>query len=90
MTEDRKDKLFLKSFLASINKPVTGAQKERALRDLEEIDKLLDDPDYIKDKAMALAVCKTLIGLSFMMGMAKDSFAHKLGLRLYDYIGRTE
>jgi len=89
MTEERKNKLFLKSFLAAINKPVTEAQKKQALRDLKEISKLLDDPGYIKDKPMALTVCKMLISLSLESGMAEDSIGHKLGLRLYDYIERT-
>jgi hypothetical protein len=93
MTEKRKNELFLKSFLVSINKPVTEAQteaqKEQALRDLKEIGELLDDPLYIKDKPMALAVCKMLIDLSLIRGMAEESIGHKLGLRLYDYIERT-
>jgi len=89
MTEKRKNKLFLKSFLVKMNKPTTEAQKEQALRDLKEIGKLLDDPGYIKDKSMALAVCKMLISLSLERGMARDSIGHKLSMRLYDYIERT-
>jgi hypothetical protein len=89
MTGKRKDRQFLESFLADMSKPATEAQKEQALRDLKEIGKLLDDPGYIKDKPMALAVCNMLIRLSLASGMAKESIGHKLGMRLYDYIGRT-
>ena len=90
MTEKRKGRLFLKSFLADMSRPATEAQKEQALRDLKEIGKLLDDPGYIQDKPMALAVCKMLIGLSLASGMARESIGHKLSMRLYDYIERTE
>ena len=85
----RESNLFLKSFLADMGKPATEAQKEQALRDLQEIGKLLDDPGYIQDKPMALAVCKMLIGLSLASGMARESIGHKLSMRLYDYIERT-
>ena len=89
MTEKRKGRLFLKSFLAGMSKPATEAQKEQALRDLKEIGKLFDDSGYIKDKPMALAVCNLLTGLSLASGMARESIGHKLSMRLYDYIERT-
>jgi len=89
MTEERKNKLFLRSFQVGLKKPATEAQKKQAVRDLEKIGELLDDPEYIIGKPMALTVCKMLIGLSLEGGMARDSIGHKLSMRLYDYIGRV-
>jgi hypothetical protein len=90
MTEKRKEELFIKTLLANLNKLATDTQIKQAIKDLEEIGKLLDDPGYIKNKSMALTVCNMLIGFSLESGMAKGSIGHKLSLRLYDYINRME
>jgi uncharacterized membrane-anchored protein len=59
--------------------------------DLKELDIILDDPGYIKDKEAALYVCKMLIQISLEKGaMEKGSIGHKLALRLYDYIDREK
>jgi hypothetical protein len=48
---------------------------------------VLDDPEFIQDKDFALCVCHMLICLNTEHGkVKKGSIAHKLGLRLYDYI----
>jgi hypothetical protein len=61
------------------------------ITDLKELDTILDDPRYIKDKEAALYVCKTLIQISLEKGvMEKGSIGHKLALRLYDYIDREK
>jgi len=90
MTKKRKGELFIKNLLANFNKPATEAQIKQALKDLKEIEKILDNPEYIKNKSMALTVCKMLIGFSLESGMAKGSIGHKLSLRLCDYIERME
>jgi len=50
-----------------------------------------EDPEYISTKTFALNVCDMLISLNIQYGEMKEgSIAHKLGLRLLDYIERTE
>jgi hypothetical protein len=58
-------------------------------KDFKECFELLNDPEYIQDKDLALSVCHILIRLSVETGgMKEGSIAHLLGLRLYDYIDR--
>lgn len=61
------------------------------ISELKKLSKLMDDPGYIQDKSLALSVCNAMIHLSLEKGAFKNgSIAHKLGLRLYDYIGRSK
>jgi len=55
---------------------------------LNEID-ILNDPNFIKDKEFALNACHALILINLEHGKMA-SIAHKLGLRLYDYIEHEE
>ena len=57
--------------------------------DFTELNEILDAQDYIKDKDFALSICKMLIGICLDRGMKEGSIAHKLGLRLYDFIDRN-
>jgi len=55
----------------------------------EELAMLLDKPEYIQDKGLALDVCIALIVLCLTSGgMEQNSITHRLALRLYDYINR--
>jgi hypothetical protein len=69
-----------------------NAYDEKKLHDLfKDIGRELDDPGYIQDKDLALLVCHMLICLNIEHGkVEKGSIAHKLGLRLYDYIDRMK
>jgi hypothetical protein len=57
----------------------------------EGLSRELDDPEYIQEKDLALLVCHMFICLNIEHGnVEKESIAHKLGLRLYDYIDRMK
>jgi hypothetical protein len=68
------------------------AYDEKKLHDFfEGLSHELDDPDYIQNKDFALLVCNMLICLNIEHGeVEKGSIAHKLGLRLYDYVDRMK
>jgi hypothetical protein len=64
--------------------------RQEALQNLEEVDRLLDDPLLVNNKEMAAVICDMLIKMLIGEGVMKDgSIAHRLGIRLLDYILRT-
>jgi hypothetical protein len=63
--------------------------RQEAPENLEELKRLFNDPGHIKNKQMALTVCKILIRLNIEGGVIDEgSIVHLLGLRLMDYIER--
>jgi hypothetical protein len=65
--------------------------QREAIRNLEEIDRMLDDPLLVHDKKMATDICGILIKLLTGGGVVKaGSIVHRLALRLLDYILRIE
>jgi hypothetical protein len=65
--------------------------RHEALHNLEEINRMLDDPLLVDNKAMAAGICRVLIKRLVGEGVMKEgSIAHRLGLRLLDYIGRVD
>jgi len=61
------------------------------LKDYEELYRKLDDPALIQNKAEAINVCNVLIEWSIEKGAIPfDSFLHKLGMRLMDYLIRCD
>jgi hypothetical protein len=64
--------------------------RQGALKDLEELNRMLDDPLLVNNKEMAAWICHILIIILIGEGVMKeDSIIHRLGLRLLDYIGRV-
>jgi hypothetical protein len=62
----------------------------QALQDLEELNRLLNDPLLVNNKEMAADICGILIRMLIGEGIMKEgSILHRLGLRLLDYIGRV-
>jgi hypothetical protein len=62
----------------------------QALQDLKELDHLLNDPLLVNNKEMAAGICSILIKMLIGEGVVKEgSIAHRLGLRLLDYIRRV-
>jgi hypothetical protein len=62
----------------------------QALQNFEELNRLLNDPLLVNDKEMAAGICSMLIKMLIGEGVVKEgSIAHRLGLRLLDYIGRV-
>jgi hypothetical protein len=65
--------------------------RHEALRNLEEFDRMLEDPLLVDNKEMAAGICGMLIKTLVGEGVMKEgSIAHRLGLRLLDYIGRID
>jgi hypothetical protein len=63
--------------------------RQGALQNLEEINRMLDDPLLVNSKELAAGICGMLIKTLVGEGIMKEgSIAHRLGLRLLDYIGR--
>jgi succinate dehydrogenase flavin-adding protein (antitoxin of CptAB toxin-antitoxin module) len=62
----------------------------QSLRDLKELDQLLNDPLLVNNKTMAADICRMLIKILVNTGIMKEgSIPHLFGLRLLDYIGRV-
>jgi acid phosphatase family membrane protein YuiD len=62
----------------------------QALRDLEELNQLLNDLLLVSNKTMAADICRLLIKMLVGEDIMKEgSIVHLLGLRLLDYIGRV-
>jgi hypothetical protein len=63
--------------------------RQEALKNLEELDRLLNDPGIVQNKDMALSICNALIQRSIeCKAVVEGSIMHRLGLRLLDYINR--
>jgi hypothetical protein len=64
--------------------------RQEAVQNLEEVYRLLDDPLLVNSKEMAVDICGILIKMLIHEDVMKEgSIAHRLGLRLLDYIGRV-
>jgi hypothetical protein len=64
--------------------------RQEAIRNLEELGRLLDDPLLVDNKKTAAGICGILIKMLISEGIMKEqSIMHRLGLRLLDYIGRV-
>jgi hypothetical protein len=64
--------------------------RHEVLQNLEELNQLLNDPLLVNNKTMAADICRILIKMLVGEGVMKEgSIAHRLGLRLLDYILRT-
>jgi hypothetical protein len=64
--------------------------RQEAIRNLEELDRLLNDPLLVNNKETAADICTMLIKMLVGEGVMKEhSIMHRLGLRLLDYIGRA-
>jgi hypothetical protein len=64
--------------------------RQEALQNLGELNRSLDDPLLVNNKEMAAGICGILIKMLIGEGVMKEgSIAHRLGLRLLDYIGRV-
>jgi hypothetical protein len=65
--------------------------RHEAIRNLEEIDRMLDDPLLVNNKEMAADICGILIKILVGGGVVKEkSIVHRLALRLLDYILKIE
>jgi hypothetical protein len=61
-----------------------------AIRNLEEIDRMLDDPLLVNNKETAADICRILIKMLVGEGVMKEgSIMYRLALRLLDYILKT-
>jgi hypothetical protein len=64
--------------------------RQEAIRNLEELDRLLNDPMLVNSKDAAADICGILIKMLVGEGIMKEgSIMHRMGLRLLDYIGRV-
>jgi hypothetical protein len=64
--------------------------RHEALQNLEELNKLLDDPLLVNNKKMVAGICGILVKMLVSENIVKEgSIIHRLALRLLDYILRN-
>jgi hypothetical protein len=78
-----------KDIIAGLLNNARTNYRQEALQNLEELDRLLDDPLLVDNKETAADICGMLITMLIGVGVMKErSIMCRLGLRLLDYIGR--